>query len=121
MHLLMAFIASMIGKLFGDGGLLQLLTLTDVYAEATARQMLQGKQLSRAVRGIKLVAKAILHLYVISAKEWSEEHNLQWLHPNTAQGLSDLPHTFRVQDKLSTDGVMSDLDVSPAIEAMHKF
>ena len=32
MHLLMAFIAS-IGKLFGDGGLLQLLTATDVYAD----------------------------------------------------------------------------------------
>ena len=44
MHLLMAFIAS-IGKLFGDGDLLQLLTLTDVYAEATAHQMFQGKKL----------------------------------------------------------------------------
>ena len=82
MHLLMAFIAS-IGKLFGDG-LLQLLTLTDVYAEATASQMFQRKQLSRAVRDINLVAEALLHLYVTSAKECSEEHNLQWLHPDTA-------------------------------------
>ena len=84
MHLLMAFIAS-IGKLFGDGGLLQLLTLTDVYAEATASQMLQEKQLSRAVRDINLVAEALLHLYITSAKEWSEEHNLQWLHPDSSR------------------------------------
>ena len=63
MHLLMAFIAS-IGKLFGDGGLLQLLTLTDVYAEATARQMFQRKQLSRAVRDIKLVAEALLICHI---------------------------------------------------------
>ena len=32
MHLLMAFIAST-GKLFGDGGVLQLLTLTDVHGD----------------------------------------------------------------------------------------
>ncbi|KAL8573646.1 hypothetical protein ACOMHN_007199 [Nucella lapillus] len=66
MHLLMAFIAS-IGKLFGDGGLLQLLTATDVYADATARQMLEGKQLNRAVRGIKLVLEALSHVYLTSA------------------------------------------------------
>ena len=58
MHLLMAFIAS-IGKLFGDGGLMELHTVTGVYASATARQMLQGKQLARAVRGIKLVLEAM--------------------------------------------------------------
>ena len=58
MHLLMAFIAS-IGKLFGDGGLLQLLTVTGVYADSTARLMLQGKQIARAVRGIKLVLEAL--------------------------------------------------------------
>ena len=48
----MAYIAA-IGKLFGDGGLWTLLTATGVYAEATARQMLQGKQYDRGVRGIR--------------------------------------------------------------------
>ena len=42
MHLLMAFLAS-IGKLYGDGGLLMLLTESGMYAEGTARQMLLGK------------------------------------------------------------------------------
>ena len=46
MHLNMALIAA-IGKLFGDGGLWGLLTDTGIYAEATTRQMLQGKQYDR--------------------------------------------------------------------------
>ncbi len=45
MHHVMALIAC-IGKLFADGGLHQLLTVTGLYADATARMMLQGKQLA---------------------------------------------------------------------------
>ena len=43
MHLIMAFLVS-IGKIFGDGGLQNILTSSDVYAAATVNQMLQGKQ-----------------------------------------------------------------------------
>ena len=32
-----------------------------MYADATARQMFQGKQLNRVVRGIKLVLEALSH------------------------------------------------------------
>ena len=70
MHLNMAFIAA-IGKLFGDGGLWGLLTGTGIYAEATARQMLQGKQYDRGVRGIRLVTEALLHLRNKSAEKWA--------------------------------------------------
>lgn len=45
MHITMAYIAS-IGKMYGDGGLLSVLIESDVYAEATARQLIQGKHLS---------------------------------------------------------------------------
>ena len=58
MHLTMAFLASL-GTLFGDGGLLHLLCDSDVYATETARKMLQGKQYSRGVRGLKLVHEAL--------------------------------------------------------------
>jgi hypothetical protein len=61
----MAIVAS-IGKLFSDGGLLSLLTESNVYAEATARQMLEGKQIARDVRGIKLVMDALYILYLES-------------------------------------------------------
>jgi len=43
MHTMMALLASL-GKLFGDGGLLALLTESTVFAKATAWQMLQGSQ-----------------------------------------------------------------------------
>ena len=46
MHITMAYIAS-IGKLYGDAGLLSILIESDVYGENTARQLLQGKHLTR--------------------------------------------------------------------------
>ena len=42
MHLTMAFIAS-IGNLFSDGGLHNMLTVSEVYADASVSLMLQGK------------------------------------------------------------------------------
>ena len=45
MRTTMALIANL-GKLFGDGWLLAILSESSVYAEATARQMLKGSQLS---------------------------------------------------------------------------
>ena len=61
MHLNMAYIAS-IGKLYGDGGLLSMLVDSDVYAPATARRMLEGKQVSRGNRGMKLMLEALYRL-----------------------------------------------------------
>ena len=61
-HLTMAYIAS-IGKLYGDGGLISMLVDSDVYAPTTARLMLEGKQVSRGNRGMKLVLEASHRLY----------------------------------------------------------
>jgi hypothetical protein len=41
-----------IGKLWGDGGLADLLVDSGVYAACTVEQMLSGKQFNRAVRGL---------------------------------------------------------------------
>jgi len=120
MHLLMAFIAS-IGKLFGDGGLLQLLTATDVYADATARQMLQGKQLNRAVRGIKLVLEALSHVYLTSAQSWCHCQGIQWMALDTYDGITDLQHTYRAKDKDSSRQIIDNLDTSGVTEALRQF
>jgi hypothetical protein len=77
MHLTMAFIAS-IGKLFSDGGLHNLLTGTNVYATATVAQMLQGKQYSRGIRGIRLVHEVMSHLFLRSAEAFANEYHLPW-------------------------------------------
>ena len=55
MHLNMAYMTS-IGKLYRDGGLLSMLVDSDVYAPATARLMLEGKQVLRGNRGKKCKA-----------------------------------------------------------------
>ena len=97
MHHLMAFIAS-IGKLFGDGGLMQLLTVTGVYANDTARLMLQGKQIVRAVRGIKLVLEALSHLYITSAEAWAKSEGVVWQDRDIKNDIDDLQRTFRAKD-----------------------
>ncbi len=56
-----------------------LLSATDVYADATARQMLQGKPLSRAVGGIKLVLEALSSVYLTSAAAWCQSQGIQWM------------------------------------------
>ena len=60
-HALSCFIAS-IGKLWGDGGLRDLLVDSDVNAGSTTDLMLAGKQFHRAVRGLTLLYEALSQL-----------------------------------------------------------
>ena len=120
MHLLMAFIAA-IGKLFGDGGLRQLLTVSDVYAEGTARQMLEGKQLSRAVRGLKLVLEATLQLYLEAAEKWANENGQGWLQLNEAQKVVDLQNTIKVKDSQGSHTITTDLNLSEVDDTLAEF
>jgi len=77
MHLTMSFVAS-IGKLYGDGGLLSMLVDSDVYAPATAKLVLQGKQVSRGNRAMKLVLEALYRLYQEAFWTWlqQQEHTM---------------------------------------------
>ena len=61
LHTLSCFIAA-IGKLWGDGGLRDLLVDSDVYAGSTADLMLAAKQFHRAVRGLTLLYEALSYL-----------------------------------------------------------
>ena len=62
MYLNMAYISS-IRKLYGYGGLLSMLVDSDVYAPPTARLMLEGKEVSRGNRSMKLMLEALYRLY----------------------------------------------------------
>ena len=86
MHLNMAYIAS-IGKLYGDGGLLSMLVDSDVYAPATARLMLEGKQVSRGNRGMKLVLEALYRLYQEAFWAWMQERDQTDLRRNDMDKL----------------------------------
>ncbi|KAL5017672.1 hypothetical protein ScPMuIL_007261 [Solemya velum] len=58
----MAFLAS-IGKIFEDGGLHSILVCSDVYASATANQMLQGKQYACGICGIWMAHESLTHIF----------------------------------------------------------
>jgi len=77
MHLTMSFVAS-IGKLYGDGGLLSMLVDSDVYAPTTAKLVLQGKQVSRGNRAMKLVLEALYRLHQEAFWTWlqQQEHTM---------------------------------------------
>ncbi|CAG2194970.1 unnamed protein product [Mytilus edulis] len=68
-HTLSCFISS-IGKIWGDGGLRDLLVDSGVYAAATVDQMLAGKQFNRAVRGLTLLYETLKTLWICSFFDW---------------------------------------------------
>ena len=71
-HTLCTFIAS-IGKLWGDGGLRDMLVDSELYAGCTADMMLMGKQFKRAMRGLTLVYEALCALLLRSFFDWGEK------------------------------------------------
>lgn len=97
MHLIMAFLAS-IGKIFGDGGLHNILVSSDVYASGTATQMLQGKQYARGIRGIRLAHEALTHLFLTEAEEFATRNSLPWLTDETKKKLHALGESFKSKD-----------------------
>jgi hypothetical protein len=57
------FVAS-IGRLWGDGGLKDLLIESSVYAAGSVEQMMTGKQFNRAIRTLTLVYEALSSLWL---------------------------------------------------------
>ena len=60
-HTMLCFVAA-IGKLWGDGGLKDLLIESSVYATGSVEQMMTGKQFNSAVRALPLVYEALSSL-----------------------------------------------------------
>jgi hypothetical protein len=120
MHHTMAFVAS-IGKLFADGGLVSLLT----ESEATARQMLEGKQIARAVRGIKLVMDAFYRVYFESMGEWFEREgeDAALVNSETKAMLKDLLYAFKSNDQPLATSVCKELNAQlyPVLERIAKY
>ena len=61
---------SVIGKVWGDGGLRDLLVESGVYASNTVDQMLNGKQFHRSVRGLILSYEALMQLLLSEFLKW---------------------------------------------------
>ena len=103
MHLNMAYMAS-IGKLYGAGGLQSMLVDSEEYAPATARLMLEGKQVSRGNRGMKLILEA-LYIYRLHQEAfwaWIQQRDLTELRRNDMDKLvRDIQQPFASGDRVS--------------------
>ena len=122
MHLTMAYIAS-IGKLYGDGGLISMLVDSDIYAPTTARLMLQGKQVSRGNRGMKLVLEALYRLYQEAFWTWLQQRDQTDLRRDDMEKLvRDMQQALKSGDResarLLTDQLESDHITT--LEALHQ-
>lgn len=109
MHMTMAFLASL-GTIFGDAGLLSMLVDSDVYAEATAKQMLQGKQYSRGIRGMKLVQEALFRHFYAAMESWLEEQGRSLLSVEQTHHLNDLKQSFDATDSTSAQQLSEEIE-----------
>ncbi|KAI4798520.1 hypothetical protein KUCAC02_021998 [Chaenocephalus aceratus] len=109
MFITMAYLAS-IGKLYGDGGLFDILTESDVYAEGTARQLLQGKQLARGIRSIKLASEALFRLFWKAMQSWLEKKGKCAITGAQEQLLRDVQHAFHGNDKATAQQLIAYVD-----------
>ena len=109
MHITMAYLAS-IGKIYGDGGLFDILTESDVYAEGTARQLLQGKQLARGVRSIKLASEALFRLFWKAMQAWLEKQGQCAMTQAPGHLLRDLQHAFHGNDKATAQQLIGEVE-----------
>ena len=93
-HTLSCFIAA-VGKLWGDGGLRDLLVDSDVYAGSTADLMLAGKQFHRAIRGMTLLYEALSQLLLSAFFDWCEKkENANGIPPKFWQSLAKAQTSF---------------------------
>ena len=93
-HTLSCFIAA-IGKLWGGGGLRDLLVDSDVYAGSTADLMMAGKQFHRAVRGLTLLYEALSKLLVSAFFYWcGKKENVNGIAPKFWKSLTKAQTSF---------------------------
>ena len=97
MHPTMAFLASIYFH--------NILTSSDVYAVATANQMLQGKQYARGIRGVHLAHEALSHMFLTSAVAFATKNSLPWLTDETKQLVHDLEQSFKSKDATACDTI----------------
>jgi len=122
MHLIMAYIAS-IGNIYGDGGLHNILTSSNVYASATACLMLQGNHYARGIRSIRLVHEAMSNLYLSSAESFARMNGLPWLDDETLDLLKKLKMSFKQENHSSTVALSGEIEhkLSSVTETTVKF
>ena len=73
---------------------------SDVYAPATARLVLEGKQDSRGNRGMKLMLEVLYRLYQEALLAWMQQRDQTYLRRNDMDKLAGV--RIRIQGMRST-------------------
>ena len=122
MHLIMAFVGS-IGKLYGDGGLLDILTSSNVYASSTAQMLLQGKHYAKGIRGVKIAHEALTHLYLAAAESYANKNDLPWVDDAFYLLAQKLQNSIKSKNQSSCSEIFQQLQsmVSHVIETLRLF
>ena len=101
-HALSCCIAA-IGKLWGDGGLKDLLVDASVYAAGTVDQMLNGKEFNRAVRALTLAYEALGVSWLDAFFSWCVENDLMKSFPERFWScLSEVASNFQYVAEMKT-------------------
>lgn len=100
MHLIMAFLAS-IGKLYGDGGFMNMLTSSGVYATATAQLMVQGKHYARGIRGMKVVHETMTQLLLSASETYANKNGLPWIDYEVHTLVTNLQSSIQTKNQSS--------------------
>jgi len=104
-HTSMTFMA-VIGKRFGDAGLMSLMVESGVLASGSAPAVLNGKHYNRAIRLHKLVMEAL--------------QRLRWQEFLTSQNLPNVPDNFiQAIDKLCDNGCLDAVIDQPAFTEIY--
>ena len=94
-------------RVYGDGGLLSMLVNSDVYAPVTARLMLEGRQVSRGNRGMKLMLEALYRLYQEAFWAWVQQRDQTDLRRNDMDKLvRDIQQAFASGDRRESDRLL---------------
>ena len=122
MHLIMAYISS-IGKLFGDGGLQDILSSSGVFASLSTTALLQGKHYARGIRGLKIAYEAMMHLYLSSLETYAKANNLPWLDEKATTVIKELALVIQERDDANLRTIYADIasQVSRVMETISKF
>jgi hypothetical protein len=112
-----------IGKLFGDGGLQEILSTSGVFATSSAVQMLQRKHYARAIRGLKIAYEAMMDLYLSAAETYAKDKALPWVDDETIALINVLDASFQERDSAVVRAKRSDIAkrLSDASDTLTKF
>ena len=92
-----------IGKLWGDGGLKDLLVDSSVYAARTVDQMLNGKEINRNVRALTLAYEALSVSWLDAFFSWCVENDLMKSFPGRCWScLSEVASNFHSVTEIKT-------------------